>query len=122
MLFFPHFVKSALLWSLGTCSPNPATAWEQVTTKQRFTLEQVAVRSTKPWSHELRRAYLKYGTKPPAYIEQAIAQYEALDTNGTTSVGARSYSTDMEYLINAQVGDLNVSLNLDTGSADLYAI
>jgi aspergillopepsin I len=112
-------VAFALLWSLVTCKPASATSWVQVPIKQKFTLGQVAVRSKNSWSHQLRRPYLKYGNNPPAYIEKAIAHYEALSENGTTSVGAESYYDDVEYLINAQVGDLNVTLNLDTGSADL---
>jgi hypothetical protein len=119
MLDFIHHLVFALLWSLATCKPAPATSWDHVPFKQKFTLEQVAVRSRNSWSHQLQRPYLKYGNKPPAYIEKAISHYEALSENGTTSVSAESYYDDVEYLINAQVGNLNVTLNLDTGSADL---
>jgi hypothetical protein len=124
MLPFNHFLGFALLWAFATCKPRPAirphSTWNQVASNQKFTLEQVAVQRTRPWSYELRTAYLKYGVKPPAYIEQAIAYYKALEGNETTSVGAKSYFNDMEYLINATVGNLSFTLNLDTGSADLY--
>jgi hypothetical protein len=112
-----HLITFALSWSFAICTP--AISWDQIQAKQQFTLEQIAIQTTKSWSHQLRKPYLKYGSKPPAYIEKAIAHYEALDENRTTTVGAVSYYDDVEYLIKAQVGDLNVTLNLDTGSADL---
>jgi len=69
----------------------------------------------------LRLKYLKYGIEPPAYIEEAILNYEAMEfADNQTTAGARSYGWDMEYLIDVQVGKHNLTLNLDTGSADLY--
>ncbi|KAF2428995.1 acid protease [Tothia fuscella] len=109
----------AVLSTLGTCAKPPSSTWSHVATSQKLTLEQVAVTRKTPWSQELRRAYLKYGKQPPAYLDEAIRNYEAKEEN-TTSIGAKPYYGDMEYLVEVKVGNLNLSLDLDTGSADLW--
>jgi hypothetical protein len=85
-----------------------------------FTLDQVAVERKTPWSaaHAIRRTYLKYGVEPPDYFEAAVKDIEQTGP-GTATVGARPIKGDTEYLIWAKVGNHNLSLDLDTGSADL---
>lgn len=100
-----------------TSDPLPAI----ISTGQKFTLKQVAVPSNKTWAHRIRSDYIKYGRKPPAHIEEAVARREGPEAN-TTSVNASSLHGDLEYSIVAKVGNVNVTLNLDTGSADLYVL
>jgi hypothetical protein len=129
MLSLTSALSLTLFVTLATASPpSPRTQWDRLASNQKFTLEQVAIERKTPWTHDLRRAYLKYGHKTPAYIEEAIKYYDALDQstastalpNGTTTtIDAKPLFADMEYVIDVKVGGLNLSLNLDTGSADL---
>jgi hypothetical protein len=130
MLSLASIISLNLFIFLATATRTPLSQWEHQPANQKFTLEQVAIERKTPWSHDLRRAYLKYGHKPPAYIEEAIRYYESLEPptgstnvtleNGTTTVvDAKPLFADMEYVIDVKVGGLNLSLNLDTGSADL---
>jgi hypothetical protein len=120
-MFLHSFFISFLLSPLVICRPPPSVAWEHVESRQTFTLEEKAIRPKAPWSHKLRKTYLKYGVTPPQYIEEAIGNYESDDFGAeSTSVEAKSFEHDVEYVVDAQVGNLNLTLNLDTGSADLY--
>jgi hypothetical protein len=113
------FISFALFSSFGICVRNPTVAWTHLSKNQKFTLEQVPVERKTPWTRDLKRTYLKYGRRPPAYIEEALKSYEAMESNRTT-VNAKPFYSDMEYLVDVKVGNLNLSLDLDTGSADLY--
>lgn len=119
MLLGVPLLSFVLLSQFGSCVRNPSVAWNQLAKNQKFSLEQVAVERKTPWTRDLRRAYLKYGIQPPDYIEEAMRTYAAMESN-QTSVGAKPFYSDMEYLIDVKVGNLNLSLDLDTGSADLY--
>jgi len=67
------------------------------------------------------RTHLKYGIEPPAHIEEAVRNFEAQAAEpGTGTVAAKGFKREAEYLINVKVGNHNLSLDLDTGSADLY--
>lgn len=69
----------------------------------------------------IRRAYLKYGLEPPEHVETAARMVE-LAPPGQTSVGVRPVKGDVEFLITVRVGNHNMSLDLDTGSSDLYVV
>ena len=87
--------------------------------KKTFSLGQVAVTRSQPWSapHSVARTYQKYGVPVPEYINEAL---EAM-ANGTgqASVPVRPVKGDVEYLINVTVGNHQLSLDMDTGSSDL---
>jgi hypothetical protein len=125
MLPFGLFLTFASVYTTVIASPAQLTAWDLLRANQKFSLEQVAVERKSPWSHELRRVYLKYGHKPPSYIEEAIKYYDSIaalpmnSENTTASVGTKPLFADLEYVIDVKIGNLNLSLNLDTGSADL---
>jgi hypothetical protein len=82
----------------------------------------------------MRRAYLKHGLTVPAAIAEAAQQAERsatvewntkqrIDepspTGGKGSTPVVPVTGDVEFLITAQVGNHNLSLDLDTGSSDL---
>jgi hypothetical protein len=123
-MFHLHaFVSFSLLWSLASASP---TAVLDKRAGQTFSMEQVAVQRTIPWSapHDIRRTYYKYGVKAPNYVEEAIKNVEAQWANGPgqTTVAVTPFKGDTEYLIKVQVGNHNLTLDPDTGSADLYVL
>jgi hypothetical protein len=59
---------------------------------------------------------MKFGVRVPAEIEEAANKDVPPDQ---TSVSARPVKTDQMYVVNVQVGNSNMSLDLDTGSSDL---
>jgi aspergillopepsin I len=114
-------VGSALLWSFASCSPTVINVLDQLSANKAFTLEQVAVPRSIPWSgpHEITRMYQKYGIEPPAELQAQIKSLADDGGAGTSSVAAKPYQGDTEYLLNVKVGNHNLTLDLDTGSADL---
>jgi aspergillopepsin I len=122
MLQLTSIVGSALLWSLVTGSPTVVSVLDQLATSRTFTLDQVAVQRSIPWSgpHEITRMYNKYGIQPPAELQAQVRNIDADGPAGTTSVAAKPYKGDTEYLLSVKVGNHNLTLDLDTGSADLY--
>jgi aspergillopepsin I len=123
MFQYNSIVSSALLWSLASASPTVMSVLDQLASSQTFTLEQVAVPRSIPWSgpHEMTRMYWKYGVEPP---QDLIAQVRNIDDAGpgTATAAAKPFKGDTEYLLNVKVGNHNLTLDLDTGSADLYAV
>jgi aspergillopepsin I len=119
---FHSSVGLALAWGITTNYATPLSILDQLSTRQTFSLEEVEVERKTPWSapHAIRDTYLKYGAEPPEYIEEAIRN-AALPPpgGGQASAEARLIQGDKEYLISVQVGNHNLSLDLDTGSADL---
>jgi aspergillopepsin I len=117
---FHSSVGLALVWGIATSTATPLSVLDQLSTRQTFSLEEVEVPRKTPWSapHAIRNTYLKYGVEPPEYIEEAVRN-AALDPPGQGTAEARPIQGDKEYLITVQVGNHNLSLDLDTGSADL---
>lgn len=109
----------AILLGAAKCSPTPLEALDQLAGQRTFSLEQVEVDRKEPRSFvdEISRTYLKYGVEPPSYVEAAVRA--ANDGPGQASAPAKSISGDKEYLMSVQVGSHNLTLDLDTGSADL---
>ncbi|KAF2396038.1 aspartyl protease [Trichodelitschia bisporula] len=70
----------------------------------------------------MQRVYYKYGIEPPAELNAAVSRVaggvEADPGQGT--VVAYPIDADVEFLINATVGNHVLSLDLDTGSSDLW--
>jgi hypothetical protein len=116
MLPLKSVIAFAVLWEAAVSSPL-----EQLASRKTFTLEQVAVTRQKPWMgpNSMRRAYLKYGVEVPGHVEEAIRNIEA-EPPGQTSVGVKPVKGEVEFLVPVQVGNHNLSLDLDTGSSDLY--
>lgn len=120
-----HSVASlSLLWTLSTATP---TAFVDNRPGQAFTLEQVAVPRAIPWSapHDMRRTYLKYGVEPPKHLDEVIKNIEANNFAvgpGQTTIPVNPFKGDTEYLIKVKVGNHNLTLDPDTGSADLYVL
>jgi hypothetical protein len=116
MLLLKSLIAFAVLWEAAVSTPL-----EQLASRKKFTLQQVAVTRQKPWMgpNSMRRAYLKYGVKVPGYVEEAVKNVEA-GPPGQTSIGVRPVKGDVEFLVAVQVGNHNLSLDLDTGSSDLY--
>ena len=63
------------------------------------------------------RTYQKYGLKVPTNVRAVV---EAVDNGTTFSAPTRPVKGDVEYLINVTVGNHVLSLNVDTGSSDLW--
>jgi aspergillopepsin I len=115
-----HFLLTlAVLWGTAFGAPDPLGAFRN---KRTFTLHQTPVRRKSVWNGpmSMRRAYLKHGLQVPNWVEKAASEAEALPGGGgKTSIPVRPVKGDVEYLITAQVGNHNLSLDLDTGSSDL---
>lgn len=109
-----------MVWSIATSTATPLGVLDQLSARQTFSLEEVEVDRKTPWSapHAIRKTYLKYGAEPPDYIEEAIRVAEK-DPPGQATTEALPIQGDKEYLITVAVGNHNLSLDLDTGSADL---
>lgn len=116
MLSFSFIFGSAILLGAARCSPTPSEALDQLAGQKTFSLEQVEVDRREPRSllDEITRTYLKYNVEPPSYVEAAIR-----DGPGQASAPAKSIGGDKEYLMSVKVGNHNLTLDLDTGSADL---
>jgi hypothetical protein len=95
--------------------------WPQlVAGRQAFTINEVATQNRRPFSGAelLRDACLKYGRKVPEAVERAIRLNVV--PPGRTSVKTTPLFEDMEYVMPVDVGGQVLSLQLDTGSSDLY--
>lgn len=93
-----------------------------------FTLNEVAVEGAIPrtFSQERARTYMKYGWELPPAIQTSLkyavieeSQIEPPPGGGETTVPVRAPKGETEFLINVQVGKHNLTLDPDTGSADL---
>jgi aspergillopepsin I len=116
MLPLSFLITVALLWGTALATPHPL---DQLAKQGKFSLKQIPIRRASPWhgANSIKQAYMKYGVKVPDYIETAVNSNQSPPSQ--TSVGARPVKGDLEYLINAQVGSHNLSMDLDTGSSDL---
>ncbi|OKL57616.1 Aspartic protease pep1 [Talaromyces atroroseus] len=84
-------------------------------TAKSFSIGQIAVpknQSSSPASY-LAKAYRKYGVAVPSNVASAAA------LGATGSVSATSYE-EVEYVIPVTVGESQLTLDLDTGSSDLW--
>ena|ERR1700742_4296713 len=121
MLALQCLLTLAVLWGTALAAPDPlAGAFRN---KRTFTLHQTPVKRTSVWNGpmSMRRAYMKHGLQVPKWVEKAAQQAETLPAaGGKTSIPVRPVKGDVEYLITATVGNHNLSLDLDTGSSDLY--
>jgi aspergillopepsin I len=95
-----------------------AISLDSLETRKTFSLEQVAVKRSNPWSSawSVRRAHLKYGISVPPQIEEA-ADKDAGVGKGTAA--ARPVRMDQMYVVPVQVGKSSLLLDIDTGSSDL---
>ncbi|KAF2427799.1 acid protease [Tothia fuscella] len=122
MFYSYSLVGASLLWNLATS--NPINVIDQVASGQTFSLEQVEVERTIPWSapHEVARTYWKYGVEPPEGIQTAVRHIDLANADGpgTSTVPVIPFKGDTEYLLKVQVGNHNLTLDPDTGSADLW--
>jgi hypothetical protein len=123
----------AVAWSRVEATPIEQVVGEQVAAKGKaaFTLDQVPVYRSKPLTFaEVRaRTYWKYGLDLPVALEAALkyAQTEESEETdnappvgkGTSTVPVKAAKGEAEFLITVQVGKHNLSLDPDTGSADL---
>jgi hypothetical protein len=99
----------SLIWfCISTCSA-----------KNSFTLHQVPVEPASVWNGpaSMKYTYQKYGRKVPQEVELAAEVMALQAVSG--SVPAISADIDAQYVIGVSVGKYNMTLNLDTGSADL---
>jgi aspergillopepsin I len=113
MLNLWSVIAIAFFWGLALSTPL-----EQIAQRKTFTLDQVPIKRAIPWSgpSSMRMTFLKYGIKVPSNIEEAATG--AIEP-GQATASARPSRNDIQYLINVQVGNHNMSLDLDTGSSDL---
>ncbi|KAF2669341.1 putative aspartic-type endopeptidase [Microthyrium microscopicum] len=87
--------------------------------KGAFTVQQQTSRRTSRWSvpSSIYRTYRKHGLEIPPDVKSAMARQSSTTSS---SVTAKSVLDDTEYVIKVKVGEQNLTLNLDTGSADLW--
>lgn len=88
-----------------------------------FTIHQTPVKRSTPWTaaRSVRRAHWKYGIKVPMDLEVAAEEATGNEgERGQASVPVRPVKGDQMYVLNVMVGASNMSLDLDTGSSDLY--
>jgi hypothetical protein len=121
MFVLQSFVAIAAVLNTVLAAPSPDPLYRALRGKKTFSFEQTPVRRGNVWTGamSMRRAYLKYGLDTPDTVEAAI-RMTAQAPPGQTSVGVRPVKGDVEYLITVRVGNHNMSLDLDTGSSDLY--
>jgi hypothetical protein len=100
------------------CGAVLAVPLNERATGKTFSLDQIPVKRSTLWTTALsvRRAHLKYGFTVPGDVEEAASRDE---TPNRTTLQAMPVRTDQMYVINVQVGNKNMSLDLDTGSSDL---
>lgn len=80
-----------------------------------FSLNQVAIPKNSvqhPAAH-LAKAYSKYGAAVPSHVAAAAA--------ATGSVTTKPGQDEAEYITKITVGDATLNIDIDTGSADLWA-
>jgi aspergillopepsin I len=134
MLHLHTFAGLTLFLGIAFGNPAPVgAALDRLASQQSFSLQEVGVERKRPWSapHAIRNTYLKYGVEPPDYIEEAVRiadvniktyLQENADPKGKGSAPVETIQHDKEYLLKVQVGNHNLSLDLDTGSSDLYVL
>lgn len=112
-------ISSAILLGVANGKPTPLEALDQLAEKQTFSLQTIEVDRKEPRSllDEITHTYMKYNVEPPSYIEAAVRDTPGA---GVATTPAKSIGGDKEYLISVQVGNHNLTLDPDTGSADLY--
>lgn len=125
VLAMQSFVTLAVLWGAAVAVPEPLK--QAFNNKQTFSVQQVPVARTSRWNGpmSMRRVYMKYNLQVPKWVDKAAEEAETIpaftpQVGGKTSIPVRPVKGDVEYLITAQVGNHNLSLDLDTGSSDLY--
>jgi hypothetical protein len=109
-----RLVGFTALWS-------PATIVSSLKHAERktFSLEETEVQRRTPWSalHVMRNDYARHGLMIPSQLE---AEINRLAPPGKTSVVATPIPGDREYNVVVQVGNRNFTLDIDTGSSDLW--
>lgn len=125
-------ISSAIIIGLVNGSPTSLEALDQLAQKKTFSLETIEVDRKVPRTllDEITHTYMKYNVELPAYVKAAsrIAQDEPSEADespaggGKATTPAKSIGGDKEYLISVQVGSHNLTLDPDTGSADLYVL
>ncbi|TID16432.1 Asp-domain-containing protein [Venturia nashicola] len=117
-------ISYAILLGVANGSPTPLEALDQLAAKKTFSLETIEVdREPRSLLDEITHTYLKYNVEMPEYVQIAskLAQ-DGPDDEGTATTPAKSIGGDKEYLISVQVGNHNLTLDPDTGSADLWVM
>jgi hypothetical protein len=135
MLPFQYLAALTALY-VGAALAVPEPLLHATKGRKTFTLYQQPVARTQPWKGpmSMRRAYLKHGLTVPDGIakaaktaeQQGWAEWNSISraddpapVGGKTSTPVVPVPGDVEFLITAQVGNHNLSLDLDTGSSDL---
>lgn len=107
-----HFVVTllatgSLLAPVVSAKPTP-----QVTTKKGYTVTGTVAKPRPAYPVQLASVYQKYGKSVPDHVAAAVA-------SATGSVPANPEESDVAYLSEVTIGGQNLTLDLDTGSADL---
>lgn len=82
-------------------------------TKRGFTVDQKIPKPYQAPAVQLQKAYQKYNVAVPEDVAKAA--------KGDGSVAATPEQGDIEYLSPVEIGGQTMTLDFDTGSADLYA-
>lgn len=82
--------------------------------KRGITVNQDVARKLPAGVVQYANTYRKYGKAPPEHVERA-----AQASGGTSGVTANPESGDVSYLCSVNIGGQTLSLDFDTGSADL---
>jgi hypothetical protein len=110
-----QFIAFALAY---LCGQSLASPLDQLAKQGRFTLQETPIEG-QPLSGEdaMLQTYLKYGVEPLQDMDQNEFISDQAYLRGT--IPAVPSRNDQQYLITAQVGHMNMTLDLDTGSSDL---
>jgi hypothetical protein len=124
MFVLQSFVAIAAVLDGVLAAPSPDPLLRALRGRKTFSFEQTPVQRGNVWTGamSMRRAYLKYGMDSPEGVKavNSISRMIEQVPPGQTSVGVKPVPGDVEYLITVRVGNHNLSLDLDTGSSDLY--
>jgi hypothetical protein len=110
-----------LIWLVAVWSSAVSAFRSELSGKETFSLVETTIERTEPWSglHAIRKDYVKHGLDIPTQLEEAVNR---LAPPGQTTVAATPLPGDREYNVKVQIGNKTFTLELDTGSSDLYVV
>lgn len=109
-----HSIAGLLLAGASLATIASATPIPQATTKKGFSVTGSIAKPLPAAPIRLANVYAKYGKEIPANVAAAAAAAAS-----TGSVPANPEASDVAYLSQVTIGGQSLTLDFDTGSADL---